>query len=275
MELCPSSQLLRRGRCCTSVSGQMIGNSEVTVGLAMEQVSSPVIAIALILAAVFIPTAFIPGITGRLYQQFAVTIAVSVICGNRLNCVVQIRIGVLAEKYPIPAIHLREANLSICGQFIVHRHDDMERIVHNVHHAKLGLVGYASYHCEIERSRNDLTRKFIGKVAPELDLHIREKREMNRQQRGDQKRISVRRFSDIHNVYRPVEDSTRRKDGPLCVRNNLVRFRDKHLSRVCEFRGLMVMLEDLKTDASLQLHRRRVPAYQWEGGSCFPKNLRS
>jgi HAE1 family hydrophobic/amphiphilic exporter-1 len=46
---------------------------------AMEQVSSPVIAIALILSAVFIPTAFIPGITGRLYQQFAVTIAVSVI----------------------------------------------------------------------------------------------------------------------------------------------------------------------------------------------------
>jgi len=46
---------------------------------AMDEVSSPVIAVALILAAVFIPTAFIPGITGRLYQQFAVTIAVSVI----------------------------------------------------------------------------------------------------------------------------------------------------------------------------------------------------
>jgi hydrophobic/amphiphilic exporter-1 (mainly G- bacteria), HAE1 family len=46
---------------------------------AMEEVSSPVIAIALILAAVFIPTAFIPGITGRLYQQFALTIAISVI----------------------------------------------------------------------------------------------------------------------------------------------------------------------------------------------------
>jgi hydrophobic/amphiphilic exporter-1 (mainly G- bacteria), HAE1 family len=46
---------------------------------AMKEVSGPVIAIALILAAVFIPTAFIPGITGRLYQQFAVTIAVSVI----------------------------------------------------------------------------------------------------------------------------------------------------------------------------------------------------
>jgi HAE1 family hydrophobic/amphiphilic exporter-1 len=45
---------------------------------AMEEVSGPVVAIALILVAVFLPTAFIPGITGRLYQQFAVTIAVSV-----------------------------------------------------------------------------------------------------------------------------------------------------------------------------------------------------
>jgi len=46
---------------------------------AMQQVSGPVMAIALILVAVFVPTAFIPGITGRLYQQFAITIAVSVI----------------------------------------------------------------------------------------------------------------------------------------------------------------------------------------------------
>ncbi len=46
---------------------------------AMEEVSGPVVAIALILFAVFVPTAFIPGITGRLYQQFAVTIAVSML----------------------------------------------------------------------------------------------------------------------------------------------------------------------------------------------------
>ena len=46
---------------------------------AMEEVSGPVIAIAIILAAVFVPTAFIPGITGRLYQQFALTIALSVL----------------------------------------------------------------------------------------------------------------------------------------------------------------------------------------------------
>ncbi|MEO8602950.1 MAG: multidrug efflux RND transporter permease subunit [bacterium] len=46
---------------------------------AMSEVSGPVMAIALILAAVFIPTAFIPGITGLMYQQFAVTIAISVV----------------------------------------------------------------------------------------------------------------------------------------------------------------------------------------------------
>jgi HAE1 family hydrophobic/amphiphilic exporter-1 len=45
---------------------------------AMEELSGPVVGIALVLASVFVPTAFIPGITGRLYQQFAVTIAISV-----------------------------------------------------------------------------------------------------------------------------------------------------------------------------------------------------
>lgn len=46
---------------------------------AMKEISAPVIAIALILAAVFIPVGFMPGIVGKLYQQFAITIAVSVI----------------------------------------------------------------------------------------------------------------------------------------------------------------------------------------------------
>ena len=46
---------------------------------AMQEVSAPVIGIALILAAVFVPTIFVPGITGRLYQQFAVTVATSVL----------------------------------------------------------------------------------------------------------------------------------------------------------------------------------------------------
>lgn len=46
---------------------------------AMKEISAPVIAIALILAAVFVPVGFVPGIVGKLYQQFAITIAVSVV----------------------------------------------------------------------------------------------------------------------------------------------------------------------------------------------------
>jgi HAE1 family hydrophobic/amphiphilic exporter-1 len=51
---------------------------------AMQEVSGPVVAIALVLTSVFIPTVFIPGITGSLYQQFAVTIAISV-CISAFN----------------------------------------------------------------------------------------------------------------------------------------------------------------------------------------------
>src|SRR5207244_5319804 len=46
---------------------------------AMEEVSAPVVAIAFILAAVFIPVAFLGGISGEIYKQFALTIAVSVL----------------------------------------------------------------------------------------------------------------------------------------------------------------------------------------------------
>ena len=44
----------------------------------MDELSGPVVGIALVLASVFVPTIFIPGITGRLYQQFAITVAISV-----------------------------------------------------------------------------------------------------------------------------------------------------------------------------------------------------
>jgi HAE1 family hydrophobic/amphiphilic exporter-1 len=46
---------------------------------AMDDISAPVVAIALILASVFIPVSFMPGIVGRLYQQFAITISVSIL----------------------------------------------------------------------------------------------------------------------------------------------------------------------------------------------------
>jgi len=50
--------------------------------MAMKDISAPVVAIALILAAVFVPVGFIPGIVGRLYQQFAITIAISVLLSS-------------------------------------------------------------------------------------------------------------------------------------------------------------------------------------------------
>ena len=46
---------------------------------AMKDITAPVIAVALILSSVFVPVAFIPGIVGRLYQQFSITIAISII----------------------------------------------------------------------------------------------------------------------------------------------------------------------------------------------------
>lgn len=49
---------------------------------AMKEVSAPIIATSLVLVAVFVPVIAIPGITGRLYQQFAITIAVSVIISS-------------------------------------------------------------------------------------------------------------------------------------------------------------------------------------------------
>ncbi|HVW16533.1 MAG TPA: multidrug efflux RND transporter permease subunit [Mucilaginibacter sp.] len=57
---------------------QGLSPKEATIH-AMKDISAPVIAIALILAAVFVPVGFIPGIVGRLYQQFAITIAISVL----------------------------------------------------------------------------------------------------------------------------------------------------------------------------------------------------
>ena len=47
--------------------------------LAMEEVTGPVIATTLVLLAVFVPTAFLPGITGQLYKQFALTISAATV----------------------------------------------------------------------------------------------------------------------------------------------------------------------------------------------------
>jgi HAE1 family hydrophobic/amphiphilic exporter-1 len=60
------------------IDHEALSAKEATIK-AMKDISGPVVAIALILAAVFVPVGFIPGIVGRLYQQFAITIAISVL----------------------------------------------------------------------------------------------------------------------------------------------------------------------------------------------------
>jgi HAE1 family hydrophobic/amphiphilic exporter-1 len=60
------------------IDEEKLSPKEATIA-AMKDISGPVVAIALILASVFIPVGFIPGIVGKLYQQFAITIAVSVL----------------------------------------------------------------------------------------------------------------------------------------------------------------------------------------------------
>ena len=60
------------------IDEEMLSPRDATIK-AMGSISGPVIAIALILAAVFVPVGFIPGIVGRLYQQFAITIAISIL----------------------------------------------------------------------------------------------------------------------------------------------------------------------------------------------------
>src|ERR1700676_1454557 len=77
---------------------------------AMKEITGPVIGVALVLASVFVPTAFIPGITGRLYQQFAVTIAVSVMI-SAFNALT------LSPALCALLLRPREANKGLLGKF--------------------------------------------------------------------------------------------------------------------------------------------------------------
>ncbi len=76
---------------------------------AMSQVSGPVVAIALILTAVFVPTIFIPGITGAMYQQFAVTMAVSVLISAFNALTLSPALGALLLK---PRVHGKRGPLT-------------------------------------------------------------------------------------------------------------------------------------------------------------------
>jgi HAE1 family hydrophobic/amphiphilic exporter-1 len=73
----------------------------------MDEVGTAVIAIALVLAAVFVPTAFIPGITGQFYRQFALTIAVSTVISAFVSLTLSPALAALLLK---PHGHGRSGN---------------------------------------------------------------------------------------------------------------------------------------------------------------------
>jgi hydrophobic/amphiphilic exporter-1 (mainly G- bacteria), HAE1 family len=70
---------------------------------AMKMVTAPIIAITLVLVAVFIPVAAVPGITGKLYQQFAITIAVSVVFSALNSLTLSPALCSLLLRHPKPA----------------------------------------------------------------------------------------------------------------------------------------------------------------------------
>jgi multidrug efflux pump subunit AcrB len=93
---------------------------------AMEQVSGPVIAIGLVLSAVFVPCAFISGITGQFYRQFALTIAISTLISafNSLTLSPALTALLLKPRTkgsttpPLPRVAFLLAGAWLCGQFL-------------------------------------------------------------------------------------------------------------------------------------------------------------
>ncbi len=95
---------------------------------AMEQVSGPVIAVGLVLSAVFVPCMFIAGITGQFFQQFALTIAVSTLlsCFNSLTLSPALAAFLLrprGEKAapPLPRLAFPAAGAWLAWEFLVPR----------------------------------------------------------------------------------------------------------------------------------------------------------
>ena len=87
-------------RCSTTSSTAGPGRGDAQ---AMKEVSGPVVAIALVLCAVFVPVAFMGGVTGQLYKQFALTIAVAVVFSAINALTLSPALCAILLKKPTPA----------------------------------------------------------------------------------------------------------------------------------------------------------------------------
>src|SRR5664280_992867 len=94
---------------------------------AMKDISAPVVAIALILAAVFVPVGFIPGIVGHLYQQFAITIAISVI----LSAFIALSLTPALCSLLLKPSHAYDSNSGWPGKFFYRFNNWFEKLTAN------------------------------------------------------------------------------------------------------------------------------------------------
>ena len=168
---------------------------------AMEEVSGPVIAIAIILSAVFLPTVFIPGITGRLYQQFAVTIAISVLISA---------FNALTLSPALSALLLRPARKSKSRRFF----DWFNRVYGKLTESYVGM-------CRVLIRKSAFSLLFLGLVAVGAGLFGsgNDRRDVEvglaRRRRTDAHR-SVRRPSELDPLEPPPEqDQQQRRSGDV------------------------------------------------------------
>lgn len=107
---------------------------------AMKDISGPVVAIALILAAVFVPVAFIPGIVGRLYQQFAITIAISVL----ISAFVALSLTPALCSLFLKPMHLDKSSRGL-NQFFYRFNEWFKRTTRNYNAAVVRVIKGAPY----------------------------------------------------------------------------------------------------------------------------------
>ena len=107
---------------------------------AIADISGPVIAIALILAAVFVPVGFIPGIVGRLYQQFAITIAISVLISAFVALSLTPALCMLMLKP-----HNTDAKARGIGRIFYHFNKGFDRLTHHYTNGVKGWIKGAPF----------------------------------------------------------------------------------------------------------------------------------
>ncbi|TLD83186.1 multidrug efflux RND transporter permease subunit [Helicobacter sp. MIT 11-5569] len=105
---------------------------------AMEEIQSPVIAIVLVLSAVFIPVAFIGGFSGEIYKQFAITIVISVVISGfvALTLTPALCVSILKTKEPKPFYIVKKFNNFF--DWLTHKFTD--KVAHTIRRGSLYVL---------------------------------------------------------------------------------------------------------------------------------------